>query len=150
MTMRGFLLIPAVLAVLLLSACQPMGPMPGGELSGAVAPAPADWTAADAAEIVQLETRPDSPYSVNIWGVGIGPAYYIAAGAGETTWTANIAADPNVRLKVGEVIHELRAVKVTDAAELDIVRAAYVRKYEMSDDQREQSGSATVFRLEAR
>jgi hypothetical protein len=41
-------------------------------------------------------------------------------------------------------------VKVTDAAELDIVRAAYVRKYEMSDDQREQSGSATVFRLEAR
>lgn len=148
--MRGFLLITAMLAALLLPACQPMGPMPGGKLSGTVAPAPADWTAADAVEVVQLETRPGSPYSVNIWGVGIGPAYYVAAGGGETTWTANIEADANVRLKVGDVIHELRAVKVSDAAELDIVRAAYGRKYEMSDDQREQSGSATVFRLEAR
>ncbi len=148
--MRGIPTITVLLLALALAACQPMGPMPGGELSGTVAPAPADWTAADAAEIVQLETRPASPYSVNIWGVGIGPAYSVAAGGGETTWTANIAADPAVRLKVGEAIYELRAVRVTDPAELDVVRLAYGRKYEMSDDQREQSGSATVYRLEPR
>lgn len=132
---------------ILLAACQPMGPVPGGALTGTVAPPPADWTAADATEIVQLETRPDSPYSVNIWGVGIGPSYYVAAGSGETSWTRNIAENPDVRLRVGETVYELRAVKVTDAAELDRIRAAYGRKYEMTDDQREQSASATVFRL---
>ena len=139
-----------VLMLLIVVACQPIGPMPGGELGGAVKPVPTEWGELAKVETVQLETRPDSPYSVNIWGVALGANYYVAAGSGETSWTKHIAADANVRLRAGESIFELRAVHVTEAAELEQVRAAYSAKYEMSDDQKKQSGQATVYRLDRR
>ena len=54
-----FLLLP-----LLLAACtDPVVVIPGGQLSGVVAEAPERWTSV--ADVVQLETRPSDPYSVN-------------------------------------------------------------------------------------
>jgi hypothetical protein len=141
----SFLLALSLLAL----ACGPMGPMPGGELSGNISPAPADWSTV-AEDTVQLETRPGDPYSVNLWGVGIDTGYYIAAGRGaEAEWVEHIRAEPNVRLGVGEKVYELRATRITDQTELDRFVVALRAKYdfEVSPEQKER---AWVFRLDPR
>jgi hypothetical protein len=64
--------------VLVLSfACGgPVGPVPGGALSGSVKPAPADWSFVELVEQVQLETKPAAPHSVNTWiGTSAGALY---------------------------------------------------------------------------
>jgi len=110
-------------------------------------PPPADWTAADAQEVVQLETRPGDPYSVNVWGIGIGPDYYIAAGAGaDARWVGHIGTNPDVRLKIGDDVYPLRAVRVEDADEAARVLARYVEKYQYDPDD-EDSMEAWLFKL---
>src|SRR5262245_2498971 len=125
----------AVLAVgLLLVACEPMGPVAGHKLSGEQTPAPADWTSIGGAETVQLQTRPDDPYSVNVWGVAIGADFYIASGRGRNaSWVGHIETDPDVTLRIGQALYALRAVRVLDPAELARVDAAYRAKYDMDD-----------------
>ena len=139
-----------VLAVVL-AGCEPWGPLPGGRLDGPVASAPpADWAVADREEIVQVETRPGDPYSVNLWGAGIANHFYIAAGEGEETrWARHLVADPEVRLRVGGTVYELRAVRVTEQSEIDQVLVALQRKYDFTPTQ-EQRDSAWLFRLDSR
>jgi hypothetical protein len=130
--------------------CEPVSMLPGGALSGTVAPAPADWSFTDSVKTVQLETRPDDPYSVNIWGVAARGAFYVASGRGESnTWAKHLLADPRVRLRVNEDLYELSAVRTDDPAERDAFLEAAHRKYdfEVEDDQRTE---AVLFRLEPR
>ena len=78
-----------------------MGPLPGGELSGTVQAIPRDWSAARDMPIVQVETRPDSPYSINIWGVASGNNFYIGSGGGdESAWVGHLTEDSNIRLRL--------------------------------------------------
>ncbi len=136
---------------LLALGCQPTGPVPGGSLSGEVATGlPADWSFADEEMNVQLETRPSAPYSVNLWGVAIGDRFYLASGrGGEANWVEHIAEDPNVRLRVGDTIYELRAVRVDDDAEGERFLQALKRKYDWEPSTRERE-NATLFRLNPR
>ena len=131
--------------------CEPWGPLPGGRLSGEVAPnAPADWSFADEHEVVQIETRPSDPYSVNLWGAGVGESFFVAAGEGETAdWAHHLLEDPNVRLRVGDTIYELRAVRIQDEAEVTRFMSALRRKYEFEPTE-EQRRDAWLFRLDAR
>jgi hypothetical protein len=143
----------ACLLILSLAAfgCEPWGPLPGGRLSGEVAPnPPSDWSLADEYEIVQIETRPSDPYSVNLWGAGVGESFFVAAGEGETAdWAQHLVDDPNVRLRVGETIYELRAVRIQDEAEVARFMTALVRKYEFEPTE-EQRREAWLFRLDPR
>ena len=110
-------LAPIVLSLALL-ACGPLGPLPGGRLSGEVAGAPPDWAFSDAEKNVQLETRPGDPYSVNVWGVAVGDHFYLASGqAGESKWAQYIVEDPEVRLRVAGTVYEMRAVRVEGETE---------------------------------
>ena len=138
-------------ALFVVAACEPIGPLAGGELEGEATPPPRTWTEADTAETVQLETRPADPYSINIWGVGIGPDYYVASGeGGETSWVEHIAADPHVRLRIGRDIYRLDAVRVTDTDELARVRERYATKYHRTDEQMAEAAGAWVYRLDPR
>src|SRR5262245_49991414 len=141
-----------LVVILVLAGCEPMGPLPGGKLSGRLSPPPTVWSDADSVEVVQLETRPGDPYSVNIWGVGIGPDYYIASGkGGNAKWVGHIAADPNVRLQIGPDMYELRAVRVTDAEEIASVDKHYAEKYHQSEaEMQEAAKDAWLFRLDPR
>ena len=149
---RAFLLsVLSVVAVFAMGSlgCGPLVMIPGGQLDGTVKSAPPDWSFTDAHEVVQLETMPGSdPYSVNIWGVSMGPYFYVA-GATKSGWVSRAASDPEVRLRVGEDVYELRAVQVDDEGEIDRLKVRYLEKYDHEIDD-EQRATATVFRLEAR
>jgi hypothetical protein len=130
-------------------ACGPLVMIPGGRLSGTVTPAPGDWSFSDDVETVQLETRPDDPYSVNIWGVAVGDQFYVASGKSDNAWATHIAADDRVRLRVDESIYELRAVRDDSADGRERFLAAAKAKYDFEPDP-EQTSGAILFKLVAR
>jgi hypothetical protein len=141
---------PILTALLVLVACDPMGPLAGGKLDGEVAAPPSDWSFSDDTENVQLETRPAKPYSVNIWGVGLGSSFYVAAGGGaENSWAQYIVDDPRVRLRVEDTLYELRGVRVEDELERERFLAALQAKYDWEPEP-EQTEEAWLFRLEPR
>jgi hypothetical protein len=142
-------LILAVLSLLAVSACGPIVMIPGGQLSGTPKPVPPNWSFSDSIDTVQLETRPDDPYSVNVWGVAAGPFFYLAAGNSESTWAQHIQSDPHVRLKLGDDIYQLVARAIDDPAEREVFLAALKRKYDFEPDPDERD-AAMLFRLEAR
>ena len=100
--------LPALLGVLAggLLGCGPIVMVPGGALSGSVQPVPSDWSFSDAIETIQLETRPSDPYSVNLWGIGIGENFYVAAESSESRWASNIIRTPRCR---SQVVHRVVA-----------------------------------------
>lgn len=137
-------------ALLLAAGCsEPFIVFAGGELSGEVAEPPDDWSALRDEETFQLETRPDSPYSVNIWAVGIGRDVYIGTGPDGTRWSQYIEDDPRVRLRVGNVVYPLLAEAVTDTDERVAVATAYADKYGLDQDENWLE-EALVFRLDRR
>ena len=94
-------------AALCLAACGgPLGPFAGGELSGTSAEPPASWRSVP--ETIQLEVRPQAPYSVNVWSIGIGPHLYVATGKEGSSWLSYLQADangfPGVVLGVAETV----------------------------------------------
>lgn len=103
--------------------------LPGGALEGETSPAPSDWSFSDEVSTIQLETRPEDPYSVNIWAVGRGGVLYVHAGANRAAWVENMEADPRVRVGVGEEIYALEASRVTDQEEFAQFANAYEVKY---------------------
>jgi hypothetical protein len=104
-------------------------PLPGGELEGTSKPVPEDWSFLAETSIVQIETRPSDPYSVNLWAVEMGPVVYLHAGANRATWVEHLEADPRLRMRVDEDLYELRAVRVASQEEFDRFADAYDAKY---------------------
>jgi hypothetical protein len=147
-----------LLIVFLALACGPLGPLPGGKLSGEPMSAPVgDWSFLDDEDTVQLETRPDDPYSVNVWiGHYQGNPYIptsLIAGVdepGERQWVQNVTSDPRVRLRVSGQLYPRNALRVEDPAELEAVRAILIAKYEVEPSDDGQESSAWIFRLEPR
>lgn len=141
--------VTSILVLLIaVTACGPIYVLPGGALSGPVQPAPEDWAFADDVEVVQFEARPSDPYSVNLWGVGLGPYYYVSSSSG-ADWVSMVIEEPLVRLRIDGRIYLLSASSVTDAAELERVAAAYVAKYDVNPEG-DFPANVAVFRLAAR
>ncbi len=131
-------------------ACGPLVMIPGGELSGELRPTPTDWSFTDEVDVVQLETRPDDPYSVNVWGVGMGAHFYVISGDAEkSAWAQNILADPRVRLRVGDDLYAQRAERVEDDAEIERLIVGLKKKYDFEPEEGQRE-TAAVFRLVAR
>jgi hypothetical protein len=99
--------------------------LPGGELDGEATTAPPDWAFAGDYGIVQLETRPGDPYSVNIAFTVVDRRLYINAGGTETRWVKNISSNPLVRLRLDGALYDLRAERVTDADEMSAFAEAW-------------------------
>ena len=139
----------ALAAVVLLAGCEPLWVLPGGALGGTESRVPDDWAFSDTVDTVQLETGTDA-YSVNVWGVAVGPHFYVAASRGDDSrWARYMVQTPAVRLRIDDAVYPLRASRVEDEGELATVTAAYVRKYEVERDENFVT-TAWVFRLDAR
>ena len=111
---------PLAFALLALAAaCS--GPLPfmsGGKLSGEDRAAPSEWALDEDFGVVQLETHPEDPYSVNIAYTQLAGRLYIYAGDTETQWVKNMEANPVVRLRHADVVYTLQAERVSDAGEI--------------------------------
>lgn len=102
---------------LLLGCGGPFLMLPGGELSGTVVTEPVrDWSFVDAT-FVDLETRPDDPYSVELNYVVRDGVLYIDPAEGRT-WFDHIRENPDVRVRFGDRIYPVRAVLVGEPGEL--------------------------------
>jgi hypothetical protein len=139
----------ALSSLFLVAGCGPFLILPGGELDGSTAPAPNDWSFSAEVGTVQLETRPEDPYSVNIWAVGMGPVLYVHAGANRSSWVEHMEANSEVRVRVEDQLYDLRASRVEDQDEFTRFSDAYEEKYG-SRPRNENVGEAYLFRLEAR
>ena len=140
----------AFLAACAAAGCEPTFVFAGGELAGTEQPTPPSWEFSADFDTVQIETRPTDPYSVNVWGVGVGGSFYVAASdAADAAWAGAIEAEPRVRLRIGDDIYPLLATRTDDPAELADVTDAYLDKY---GGERERSfiRHAWVYRLESR
>ena len=117
--LRSLVLLFLLLVVVLAGACNgPVGLMSGGKLEGEAQPVPENWAFLGESGQMQLETKPGAPYSVNVNYTILDGTMYVNAGDTETVWVKNIAANPAVRLRIGDAIYELRAERVTDPAEI--------------------------------
>ncbi len=146
MSLRLFSLLLVFTAV----GCNgPLMLLPGGELEGDVRPAPSDWAFAGNYGIVQLETRPEEPYSVNIAFTIVEGRLYVNAGDTETQWVKNMTANPLVRLRLDGVLYDLRAERVTDAEEIAAFGSAWTSQSTFRRDPT-QLDEVWIYRLVSR
>ena len=111
-------LVSILLIFTVLGCNGPTMLLPGGALDGEARSAPSDWAFAGDYGTVQLETRPEDPYSVNIAFTVIDGRLYINAGGTETRWVKNLTLNPLVRLRMDGALYDLRAERVTGADEI--------------------------------
>ena len=91
---------------------------PGGALDGEVVREPIDdWSFVDD-QFVDLETRPDEPYSVELNYIVKDGDLYIDPAEGRQ-WLGHIRADGRVRVRFGSKIYPLKAVLVGQPGELE-------------------------------
>ena len=132
MRLRRSVLAFILVACLTAGCGGPTFLLPGGALDGELAPPPADWSFARDAGTVQIETNPAEPYSVNVAPTVLDGKMYVYAGDSETQWVQHIAANPDVRFRVGETLYELRAERVSDAALVKAFGDDWLGRYRFS------------------
>ncbi len=91
---------------------------PGRELSGEVVTEPVDDWSFVTSVFIDLETRPDDPYSVELNYFVKDGKLYIDPAEGRR-WLDYIRDDPRVRARFGNKIYPLQAVLVEDPVELE-------------------------------
>ncbi len=122
-------LFGVVLGGLYLYAPYNNGPIemfPGGALAGP-AGTETDWGFIKDDGVLDLELRPENPYSVRVNYIYRNGNIYIDP-APDRTWYALLQENQNVRVRFDEDIYEVTAVLVTDEAEkegMDPTRIIY-------------------------
>ena len=160
---RNVTLVAALLSfAALMSACEPQDRRPGLWLSGETAVTPADWSFVNDTQEVFLETHPwyGIAHSITVVvaeadGKVFVPSIYDEdlPFPGTKRWNTIIAADPNVRLKVGDAIYEMTARLAADDEEHRQGFAALAAKYDFWQELLEDESKRPPFviiRLEAR
>lgn len=115
----------------------PLGPVPGGRLSGPLAADQnPDWSFTEAVETIAVEVDPGDPMSVTTWVFTLDGDLYVAADFFNPLkrWPHRALADPRVRLRIAEQIYERRAELVTEPALVERLRGAIAAKYDIAPD----------------
>lgn len=117
-------------SVALIGCGGPLVMIPGGQLSGPVVSAPTDWSFTDEVDTIQIETRPDDPYSVNVWGTALGPDLFIACGDPTSQWCENLGADSRARVRIGDSVYTGAVRLVEDEPTRERALVAMKKKYD--------------------
>jgi hypothetical protein len=122
--------VAALASVVLVGCGGPVGPLAGGRLAGTVAGPPvADWSFADAHRLMEIEVRPERPYSVQIHHYVVARRlYFEGAPGGWGRWRRYLRADRRIRVRFGGHVHAAQAVEVTDPQEVAAILPAYLAK----------------------
>ena len=138
----AFMACAAAIALAVACSIDPSDERPGLGLSGEVhQQGVEDWSfTSDAYEIfIETVTSYWIPHSVTVWCVTVGNELYVAADdADKKSWVANVARNPNVRLKIKEEVYEQRLVPVTDAATIASIDSGFVRKYKYEEEEADE------------
>ena len=115
----------SALAALALSLALGCGPVPGGALGGTQTPQPPDWSATLAGNraLCEIESRPEDVHSIQLECFLVDGQLYVQSHRWALadwwptrSWAAIWLEYPDVRVRIGERIYALRAVRVTDPA----------------------------------
>lgn len=107
-------------------------------LKGQVVDTPVDWSFTDKYPTIQVETHPwwQVPLTVTINCVTYNGHLYLHSNYSKSLpfpaskhWTAAIARDPNVRIKIGNQVFDRTAIPVTDQTETAALFDATHKKY---------------------
>lgn len=139
----GAIVACAILAVVILSitGLDPQQRRAGLWLRGDVSSFPADWIFADKNQTILVETHPwyRIPHSVTIYFVTNQGNLYLhcSYAPGDKypdgkTWTAYLARNPKVRVKVGNQVFDGKVALVTDAADFNTLHEIFRMKYPQS------------------
>jgi hypothetical protein len=131
----------------------PIGPVPGGRLSGELAAdQDPDWSFTEAVRTIAVEVDPDDPLSVTTWVFTYRGALYVAADFFDPfkRWPHLALADPRVRLRIAGKIYERTAVRVTDPALIEQLRHAIAAKYDVAPDGLAAHVDVWFFRMDPR
>ena len=140
--------VVCAIVIVLNVACslEPSDERPGFGLSGEVnQQAVEDWSFTSDAHDVSIETTTSYfiPHSVTVWVVTLGNQLYVSADEPDgKSWVANVARDPNVRLKFGDKIYEQKLVVVTDAETMAKIDTAFAKKYDYEEEEFEDVEAA--------
>jgi hypothetical protein len=137
----AFMAYAFVIALTVSCTLDPRDERPGLGLSGPVVQQLVeDWSFTEGAREIFIETTTSYwiPHSVTAWCVTVGSELYVAADdADKKSWVANVARDPNVRLKIIGKVYEQKLEPVTDATTIAAIAAiddGFVRKYEYDEE----------------
>jgi hypothetical protein len=142
-------------AIALTTACSidPSDGRPGLGLSGKVhQQVVEDWSFTSDVDEIFIETTTSYwiPHSVTAWCVTVGDELYVAADDADTKrWVANVARDPNVRLKIGDEVYEQKLVPVTEVAMTSAIDSGFARKYKY-EEEADDDMTAGYWRVAAR
>ena len=103
----------------------PLGPFPGGAMTGEIIDAPvSDWSAVlppnpKMRQHIELQVSPDDPRAITTsYAVRDGRLYVFALLGARKTWPALAIADDRVVVRFAGKLYPLRALRVRDPAEL--------------------------------
>ena len=135
----AFMAFAFTIALTVACSIDPSDERPGLGLSGEVhQQGVEDWSFTLDAEEIFIETVTSYwiPHSVTAWCVTVGSELYVAADdADKKSWVANVARDPNVRLKIGDKVYEQKLVPITDAATQASIDRGFAQKYEYEEEE---------------
>ena len=123
------------LACALAGCIDPSDRRPGLRLGGeVVSDLPDDWTwSNEFREIaVEVSTPYLLPHSVTVWCAASEKGLFLGArNPDDKNWPGWVTDDPDVRLKIGERVYEVRLAVIDDPAGLREVQRAYTAKYDL-------------------
>lgn len=117
---NNVLVVVAALLVLSLSGCSgPLWQFPGGALEGPEQPLDLSTLPPDGG-VIQLETNPDDPYSVNVGYVVVNGNMYLDP-TNSRAWYQNMKTNSSIRLRFDgkQAIHPATAVNETNPEVLE-------------------------------
>ncbi len=136
----------------------PLGPIPGGALSGELVPElPHDWSFANRAPYLLVESRAFAlPWSGRVWFLAhAGRLHLLLPGFFGDDLQRRLAIDPRVRVEIDGRVYEQVAVPVAGDAQLSQLMAPILRRQfaiEVSGALRRIEGATqaalTVYRLD--
>lgn len=129
----------------------PLGPIPGGRMSGPVADriAELDWSGVE--REIEIEVRPEQPWSLTVWRAVIDGDLYIPSGNGASRrWTQVAVEDPRVRVRSQGRIQEGCLTRVTAADARRPALEQLIETYGLPGGDQQDDGSVWLFRVDPR
>lgn len=134
---RSFVVLLLLVLLCAAGCLNPKDRRPGLRLTGERVTEPvADWSFTDQHReiFVQTRTRYLLPHSVTIVCASRDGKLYVGArNPDEKRWVQQVARNPEVRLKIGDKLYDVRLAVVEDPAEQRLIGAAYRAKYGWAD-----------------